>query len=400
MFSFSSVAGRLSRVTSSGNYIKEIDGLRFLAIATVVIQHVNERFLRNAAAMFTQQANNSFIGDIAQNGFIGVYIFFVVSGFVLAMPFAASKITNGKEVSLKSYFWRRLTRLEVPYLFWTTIFFIIYLFAKNEQFATNFYNYLASITYTHGLFFKDWSPFNPSSWTLEVEIQFYIIAPFLALSLFSVAQKWPRRILIVAAILLVLFLQSVYLPNEALLDETKDLYKTVSLMIGAHLHYFLLGFLLVDFYLLDWKTIKHYYVYDGLALLASFLMLNAYQWNFVFANRAAFALSLSVLMICAFKSVLFNAVLKNKYLTTIGGMCYTIYLIHLPLAELFVKYSSKFVFTSSYEVNLLLQVLFFVPILLILSSFFFLLIEKPCMNKDWPTKILAKFAVAKSKYVN
>ena len=42
----------------------------------------------------------------------GVDMFFMISGFVLALPFATRYLAHGPRVSLRSYFLRRLTRLE------------------------------------------------------------------------------------------------------------------------------------------------------------------------------------------------------------------------------------------------------------------------------------------------
>ncbi len=66
---------RLARVTSGGRMIKEVDGLRFLAIFPVVIQHLSERYLRNAPVDFIKGSEYEFVTFIASRGFIGVYIF-------------------------------------------------------------------------------------------------------------------------------------------------------------------------------------------------------------------------------------------------------------------------------------------------------------------------------------
>jgi peptidoglycan/LPS O-acetylase OafA/YrhL len=49
-------------------------------------------------------------------GSFGVWIFFALSGFILALPFAEWRICGGKPVTLKKYYFRRLTRIEPPYL--------------------------------------------------------------------------------------------------------------------------------------------------------------------------------------------------------------------------------------------------------------------------------------------
>jgi peptidoglycan/LPS O-acetylase OafA/YrhL len=115
---------KLARVTSGRKLISEIDGLRFIAIVPVMIQHMAERFERNTAIKFSAPLEDDYSSFLASRGFLGVFIFFVISGFILALPFASYHLKNTKKVSLKDYFWRRITRLEPPYIFWMTVFFI------------------------------------------------------------------------------------------------------------------------------------------------------------------------------------------------------------------------------------------------------------------------------------
>ncbi|RZL39702.1 MAG: acyltransferase [Pedobacter sp.] len=395
MFKISEIPNHLSRITSSGKFIKEIDGLRFIAIFTVLVQHLNERFVRNTAIAFSTRPLDTTIGFLAEMGFIGVYIFFVISGFVLALPFALHKLKGGRSIELKNYYWRRVTRLEPPYIFWMTIFFIAFLVTKHQDFFAYLPHYLANLTYTHAIFYNDWSPFNPPTWTLEVEIQFYILAPFLALGLFSIKHKLFRRIGFLLAIVLILLLQQFFFPDIKQLEATQDLYKQINLNITAHIHYFLIGFLLVDIYICDWEKIEKKYIFDVLALIALTVMAYGFRWNFEFVSRLLFTASLFVFFYSAFQSVLLNKFITNRWIMAIGGMCYTIYLIHLPMAEFIIKFTKGIELSNIYELNLLVQLLIFIPITLVVSGIFFLLIEKPCMDKDWPQKLMLKFKKAK-----
>src|SRR4051794_4572537 len=104
---------RLARVTTSGRRIRELDGLRFIAIATVFVQHMLEVMLeRYPSGAVRWDLPASLVRDWR----IGVQLFFVISGFILATPFAAQHMLGARRVSLKAYYWRRLTRLEPPYL--------------------------------------------------------------------------------------------------------------------------------------------------------------------------------------------------------------------------------------------------------------------------------------------
>jgi Acyltransferase family len=101
----------LSRITSGGKFIPEIDGLRFVAIASVVGFHIYEYLLsrRNIGPL-------GIIGTALLHGNRGVPLFFVISGFILGRPFAAHYLRGLPAPKLKEFYWRRLTRLEPPYL--------------------------------------------------------------------------------------------------------------------------------------------------------------------------------------------------------------------------------------------------------------------------------------------
>jgi peptidoglycan/LPS O-acetylase OafA/YrhL len=77
-------------------------------------------------------------------------------------------------------------------------------------------------------------------------------------------------------------------------------------------------------------------------------------------------------------------------ITVIGGMCYTIYLIHFQLLSLVGKYRSPIMLTDNFALNFVPELLVFLPVLAIFTVVYFLLIEKPCMRKDWPQQLIKK----------
>lgn len=83
------VPSSLSRETSSGRFIPEMDGLRFVAIAMVVLYHLNG-YLRTKTTFYEHgpTMQRDWFCAAALVGFHGVELFFVISGFILALPFA------------------------------------------------------------------------------------------------------------------------------------------------------------------------------------------------------------------------------------------------------------------------------------------------------------------------
>jgi peptidoglycan/LPS O-acetylase OafA/YrhL len=171
----------LKRVTSSGKYIAEIDGLRFLAIFLVIIFHSN---IWSDELYGAKKTTFWYMIDM---GNIGVQFFFVISGFIISMPFIKS-YCNSKKIDIKKYFLRRLTRLEPPYLIAILIYYLIAIFLSQRDFLILVTHYLATIFYLHGFLFDCRSIINSVAWSLEVEIQFYIIAP-LVFYLFKIDNK-------------------------------------------------------------------------------------------------------------------------------------------------------------------------------------------------------------------
>src|SRR5690606_29642129 len=158
--------------------------------------------------------------------------------------------------------------------------------------------------------------------------------------------------------------------------------------ILGHLHYFVVGFFLVDIYLNEWKNgIKRHPVYNFLCVAALFTLVFVWSWKFPFLNCLVFTFSLLVLFYSAFKATWFNRFITLPWITAIGGMCYSIYLIHLPITELFIRLTKNIVLTDYYIVNYLFQLILLLPLLLFCSIVFYLAIEKPCMYKDWPQRL-------------
>src|SRR5204862_7288800 len=105
-----------TRITTSKSLIPEIDGLRFIALAAVFICHLPSTLLKHVPELYHQtHCELELVRSMIFGGF-GVQLFFMISGFVLALPFVRYHLGEGPPVSLGKYFLRRLTRLEPPYI--------------------------------------------------------------------------------------------------------------------------------------------------------------------------------------------------------------------------------------------------------------------------------------------
>ena len=370
---------RFQRVTSSGNFIPQIDGLRFIAIFSVILYHLNEDILKkNTYTYLDNKLDYSSFNNLVANGNRGVQLFFAISGFILALPFAFHYIKGTKKPDIKSYFLRRLTRLEPPYILIMVVLFLAAIFVvKKVTFAQLFPSLLSSLTYTNNFFnYDSRQPFvNVVAWSLEIEVQFYILAPLLAY-VFKL-QVITRRLVMLFVILFFPFVHSfVTLPFKSLLDFVQ---------------FFAIGFLLADLYVSENKKLL---IPESVAAVLGLLLLMLI-WMLPIAPGAVFYNVCFPFVILGFFYVALFAntwkrLLSFKLITVIGGMCYSIYLIHFAVISILDNVTNRHVFTRYYLGDLLIQFFIIIPVIFIISATFFLLVEKPCMDKNWPQQLTLK----------
>lgn len=383
------IPSKLSRITASGKYLPEVDGLRFVAIMPVLMQHLSERLYRYSSVDWAIPIDDDPFAFLASRGTIGVFIFFAISGFILCLPFAKYHLQGGNRPSYKSYLWRRVTRLEPPYLIWMTFFFVVLLVrmpATDELWA----HWGFSMFYLHNLVYSSYSPINPVAWSLEIEIQFYLLAPFLVALFFSIKNKLVRRLVLGGAIFGFIGMQHLF----------GWLAMPMKISLLGQLQHFLVGFLMADFYLTEWRwqrSIRRFAWLDVAAIIAFFVL--CFTWSEELGKNLVFVLALILLFVAAFRGLAFNYFLRNPWIAAIGGMCYTIYLIHLPLMEGLIRLSRHLHWTNWFALNLLLQALVVIPVVLAISALFFLLLEKPFMDKQWPAKLAAWWSAQRDRFV-
>ncbi len=374
---FSLLLSKLGRVTTGTNFIGEIDGLRFLAIIPVVFHHFSDRVFRITGLNTPDE--HLFSLTIA-NGHIGVYLFFAISGFILTLPFARYAVNAGPKISLKKYFIRRLTRLEPPYLLIMTFFFLVLITVKHESFTELLPHYIASLFYLHRVIYGEWSPINPPSWTLEVEIQFYILIPFLTIAYFKIKNIILRRTLLLSVV-----------TAKILIHNLTTILDGYDLTLPYVFEFFFMGILLADIYITDWRDgVPKNRIFDFITVISIVTLFSTWTWEKELIWKFVFIFSLFMTIYGCFRSISVNKFFRNPWISSIGGMCYTIYLIHLALAEFFVTAFKSIIVRYDYIPAYLVGIVLFLPVLFICSVIFFLLIEKPCMDAQWPQKLTAK----------
>jgi peptidoglycan/LPS O-acetylase OafA/YrhL len=368
----------LRRITSGSSWIPEIDGLRFIAIALVVLFHLGGEISAKSSIPLIQQSWYSGLFAFFGRGTIGVRIFFVISGFILGRPFARHYLLGHAKPSLRSYYLRRLTRIEPPYLINIAICTLAIAIYARVPLRTLALPFTASALYLHGVFYRGSNYINPVAWTLEMEVQFYVLVPLLTV-IFLVRRAWLRRaVLGTATILLPACLMFFALGK---VSDASHFWAT----IGWCLQYFLAGMLLSDFYVTDMIEWPASWLWD---------VVSGAAWCILFFASSRFLYILEPLLIAlafvgAFRGVLLRRLLAMEWLAILGGMCYSIYLWHFFIIALVFKASRHIVVGHDLLANFVLQSLLILPCVLAFCVLYFVLIERPCMDPAWPQKLRA-----------
>jgi peptidoglycan/LPS O-acetylase OafA/YrhL len=368
------LSSRLSRRTTGGRWIPEIDGLRFVAIALVLADHaVVALSLATHASVVeapfgsaSEPARLAPIAAMFRRGSVGVLVFFMVSGFVLALPFIRSRSSGGPPLDLGRYLLRRVTRIEPPYVVIMTLLFVA---ASLGGSPVGLGHYVASLGYLHGAYFGSDSPLNGVAWSLEIEVQFYVVVPALAL-LLCAGGRIARR----SRILLIVVL--------AVVSQMLGLL-TAHTFLGSSIQFFLLGWLLADLYVTEWaeapRTARIWDVvgFATVPLLLVGLATVSGPVEHVLTPWLVFALGYSAL-----RSISFRRVLSNRWIATIGGMCYSIYLVHYALFIMVQRFLGP-VGRLPASLAPVVSLLVLVPLAVVVGAVFFVLIERPCMDPHW-----------------
>lgn len=379
------IPNRFQRVTSSGSYVPQIDGLRFIAIFWVIVYHSSSSALKHY--MPAGELENAFI-KYQPNGIVGVELFFFISGLIISYPFL-----SGKAPSLKKFYKRRLLRLEPPYILALTLCFLALGVAgfKPEgavQFETQtmpiWQSYLSSIFYMHGTLYGTAPKLNPPLWSLEIEVIFYLIAPFI-LGIYLKMNSFKIRMLFGAVAVFVAILAQAILVN---------IHYPYYYIFPTHLYGFFLGIVVSDWTTRDPDFYRgRSRIYDGAWIFGFCLLLITASLQ-VFSQSALNYTGILVLravaIACLFFGTAWGPVARRcmgaPWMALIGGACYSIYLVHVPVMHV----AGSVVFRYIHPTNLAFAwsiTLFIMTIVSILAGMiFYIFVERPCMQQDWPSR--------------
>ncbi|MCB1668077.1 MAG: acyltransferase [Pseudomonadales bacterium] len=305
-------------MTSILNYRRDIDGLRALAVAPVVFFHSGL--------------------DILPGGYVGVDIFFVISGYLISK--IIFKELDQETFSLSTFYCRRIRRI-FPALFFMIIVSMV---VSSFIFTSKDYNELGKSLYSVLLFFSNFHFYDTQdyfglgadeqvflhTWSLSVEEQFYIVFPMLLLLLFK--YKWTA----VRPVLLSFFVMSLVLASITVHENASkafyfspfrfwELLTGVLLAIGV------------------FPTVKNRFFLEACAVAGVGLIVG----SVLFYDEATVFPGLSALPTCvgtgliiyagSFQKTWVTKILGLRALVFLGLISYSLYLWHWPVF-VFSKY--------------------------------------------------------------
>ncbi|WP_118795942.1 acyltransferase family protein [Haemophilus haemolyticus] len=304
---------------SSIKYRPEIDGLRAIAVISVIIYHLNENWL--------------------SGGFLGVDIFFVISGFLITGIIITEIQQNS--FSFKQFYTRRIKRIYPAFItvmalvsFVASAIFIYNDFNKLRKtielataFLSNFY-----LGLTQGYFDLSANE-NPvlHIWSLAVEEQYYLIFPLILI----LAYKKFREIKVLFIITLILFfilLTTSFIPA----NFYKEVLHQPNIYYLSNLRFpeLLVGSLLAIYHNFSNKGQLSKQASNILAILSTLLL---FSCLFLMNNDIAFIPGVTLILPCIFTALIIHTTsqnnivklcLSNKAIVFIGKISYSLYLYH------------------------------------------------------------------------
>lgn len=171
------------------NHIDSLDGIRALSIILVSWFHLWELSWLTPYVKIDNKILNSFglyelnFHTLVRFGFTGVDFLILLSAVVNFLPYAKAIVYNRELPDTKEYYKKRAIRIIPSYYFCLIVMLIISLTTHNYSspgFLTK--DFITHLTFT-GIFFKDVylsSTLNGVLWTLQLEVLYYILIPFIA----------------------------------------------------------------------------------------------------------------------------------------------------------------------------------------------------------------------------
>lgn len=328
------------------NFRLDIQGLRALAVILVIIFHINEKWL--------------------PGGFVGVDMFFVISGYLISK--ALIKQTDLKAFSYSVFILNRIKRIVPAYFVMclVSIVVVIYLFIPSDV-LTFLYHLRRGVFFTTNQVFATATDYfgaksfeNPllHTWSLSIEMQFYLFLPFLFM-LFS--KNKYKIILLIGTIILLIYTQF-QLQDEL---NKQSIYFSTTARIAEFATGIFLNFMPTS-QNSSKKTKTALSLLSVMILLLSFIFINEQS---IFPGFLALPACIATALLIWVEDTKVNSILSSKFFVFIGTISYSLYLWHWPILAFYRYYYGDYNIAP-------LSIFFLIVIIFLISIFSYYFIEE------------------------
>jgi len=356
-------AGTSEGVRAEIGNIGAIEGLRGVAVAWIAVFHWF--VVRGTASQDPWNlaiASSHPLTVIVSNGYLAVDLFFLITGFLLTLPWWRHADEGKPAPSTREFYRRRIHRIVPAYYVQ-----LVFLFAVAVPLLRGFdywrrdieflaYNVAAHVTFLHyttPLSSASYSA-NGALWTLSLEAQYYALLPLLAplflrapwrtaaaLILAAVAWHWLAWHDLAPLVAIETWFGGPWNPAEA---KIRHLLVT---QLPGYLAHFALGILIGRAWL-RWRSERVTPRAQAAWLAAAIGVLGVLYWLHAAGNAylgewawapALAGLAFLMLALVSRGLPLARPLLANAPLTFLGRISYSVYLYHLPLLLLWNRYS-------------------------------------------------------------
>ena len=336
-------------VAVSTPYLAELESLRGIAMVLVLLFHLDSMIQGTSQRIGGEIVSPALA--YVRAGHTGVNLFFILSAFLLSLPFLA-QVAGGKAVSVPRYFQRRALRI-LP-LYYAAVLAAALLCATTAAEVLRALPYLLFLHQIAGLT-ESLMPYSAVWWSLATEAQFYLVLPLLPVALGS------RRGRVVAAFALMLWgLAYCVFVTGNFPFKTAEAEMFLGLSLFGRLPMFLAGMGAAWLYLTHGERLRRRLAdspvlrHGGadLVLLAVLLCLGyllrwvvwigahlaqrapAYQvWHLVEGP-----LWTAVLLLLLLAPLRLKGFLSNSLLSKLGVLSYSLYILHVPVIALSLRF--------------------------------------------------------------
>jgi peptidoglycan/LPS O-acetylase OafA/YrhL len=163
-------------VQNKNFHVDVMDGLRGIAIIIVVLFHVWQiSWLDHTIKLGNFKLDLNFI---PVTGFLGVELFFFISAFCLFYPYGKYMLEGARFQTVKQFAYKRAIKILPSYIL-SIVLILIFFNPGFRSFHDAAWQVITHLLFIHNLFPDTYGSINGVFWSLGVEVQFYIIFPFI-----------------------------------------------------------------------------------------------------------------------------------------------------------------------------------------------------------------------------